>query len=83
MNTQMTQTQMREFLSHLSDDTLQRVERAAGQETLAPNATPEQRDRGYSVMYAIHRVYDARDQAERSALMDAQYGYGAGRTQGM
>ena len=59
-------TEMREFLSHLSDDTLQRVERAAGKETLAPNATPEQRDLGYSVMYAIRRVYDDRDRDERN-----------------
>ena len=65
MKTQMNLTQMREFLSHLSDDTLQRVERAAGSETLVPGATPEQRDRGYMVMYAIRRVYDDRDQAER------------------
>jgi hypothetical protein len=40
----MNITQMREFLSYLSDDTLQRVERAAADETLVPNVTPEQRD---------------------------------------
>ena len=62
----ITITEMREFLSHLSDDTLQRVERAAGKETIPANATPEQRDRGYSVMYAIRRVYDARDQADQA-----------------
>ena len=61
----MNITQMREFLSHLSDDTLQRVERAAADETLVPDVTPEQRDRGYRVMYAIRLIYDARDQAER------------------
>ena len=61
----MNITRMREFLSYLSDDTLQRVERAAADETLVPDVTPEQRDRGYLVMYAIRRIYDARDQAER------------------
>ena len=61
----ITITQMREFFSHLSDDTLSRVERAAANETIPADATPEQRDRGYTVMYAIRRVYDDRDQAER------------------
>lgn len=61
----ITITQMREFLSHLSDDTLSRVERAAANETIPANATPEQRDRGYSVMYAIRRVYHDRDMAEQ------------------
>jgi hypothetical protein len=69
----MNITQMREFLSHLSDDTLQRVERAADRETLASDVTPEQRDRGYSVMYAIRRVYDERDQAERFNQLESYW----------
>ena len=69
----MNITQMREFLSYLSDDTLQRVERAAADETLVPDVTPEQRDRGYSVMYAIRRVYDARDQAERFNQLESYW----------
>ncbi len=69
----ITITEMREFLSHLSDDTLQRVERAAADETLVPDVTPEQRDRGYSVMYAIRRVYDARDQADQADQADCYW----------
>ena len=69
----MNITQMREFLSYLSDDTLQRVERAAADETLVPDVTPEQRDRGYCVMYAIRRIYDDRDQAERVAQAESYW----------
>ncbi len=64
--TPMTLAQMREFLSHLSDDTLRRVEAVASRETLAFGVTPAQRDQGYEVMYAVHRVYIDRDRAERS-----------------
>ena len=57
--------EMREFLSYMSDDTLVHVEAAASREAAAVGATAEQRDRGYTVMYAVHCVYDDRDLAER------------------
>ena len=69
----ITITQMREFLSHLSDDTLQHVEAAAARETIAFGVTPEQRDRGHRVMYAIRRVYYDRDLAERLAQAETNY----------
>ena len=62
----MNITQMREFLSHLSDDTLQHVEAAASRDSATFGVTSEQRDQAYSVMYAIRRVYDDRDAAERA-----------------
>lgn len=71
--TPMTLAQMREFLSHLSDDTLRRVEAAAAKETVGPNVTPDQLDRGYRVIYAIGRVYNDRDRAERRLERAEQY----------
>lgn len=57
-----------EFLSYLSDDTLARVERAAADEALQPDVTTEQKVRGYTVMYAVRRVYGDRDLAERQVI---------------
>lgn len=69
----MNITQLREFLAYLSDDTLQHVEAAASRETISFGVTPEQRDRGHRVMYAIRRVYYDRDLAERLAQAETNY----------
>lgn len=69
----MTLNQLREFSSHLSDDTLQHIESAAARETIVSGVTPAQRDRGYSVMYAIRCVYFDRDLAERLARAETNY----------
>ncbi len=61
----MNITQLREFLSHLSDDTLQHVEAAAARDSATFGLTDEQRDQAYSVMYAIRRIYDDRGRTER------------------
>ncbi len=69
----MNITQLREFLSHLSDDTLNRVERAAANETLVPDVLPEERDRGNRVMYAVRCVCYDRDLTERLAQAETNY----------